>query len=80
MEVTTKQRSNAEREITSVVCAGCDGPKNRGAMFCRKCGRVLLEEGFPEPACYANVAEAYTERIEFLLSRKGRKARLAVAA
>lgn len=77
MTITDKQRRNAERERTSIVCAGCDGPKPRGADFCRACTRVLTDKGFslPGPLFFA---ENYTERLTFLLSRKGRQLRTAV--
>lgn len=76
MEITNKQRRSAERELTSVVCAGCDGPKHRGGAFCRKCYMVLLENGFSilAPLFFA---EKYVEELTFLLSRKGQKLRQA---
>lgn len=74
--ITDKQRRSAERELTSIVCAGCDGPKNRGSAFCRKCYRVLLTQGFPllAPLFFA---EKYMDGLTFLLSHKGQRLRTA---
>ena len=78
MTITPKQRRNAQREHTSIVCAGCDGPKPRGAAFCRRCDRVLVDKGFSlsGPLFFE---ENYMDRLTFLLSGKGQRLRQAVA-
>lgn len=71
MPITQKQRQNAYREQSSIVCAGCAGMKNRGAPFCRKCEAVLWDKGFTPTFGPVLFAEKYTERLEYLLSRRG---------
>jgi hypothetical protein len=84
MTITTKQRRNAERELTSTTCAGCDEVKERGVPFCRKCTDLLVERGSMRgifvllTANLKHTAEYYTERLEFLLSRKGQRLRMAL--
>jgi ribosomal protein L40E len=72
--ITQKQRRNAERELTSIVCAGCDGPKPRGATYCQKCQAILLNNDFPllGPIFFA---EKYMECLTFLLSPRGQRLR-----
>ena len=77
-EITTKQRRNAERELTSIVCAGCDGPKPRGASFCRKCGTVLGQRGLTSSLGPVFFAENYTRALTVLLRPGGQRARQAV--
>lgn len=77
-QITAKQRRNAERELTSVVCAGCDGPKHPGSPYCRSCYRLLMEQrNFPllGPIFFA---EKYTEGLSFLLSPRGQRLRAAM--
>lgn len=75
MRITNKQRRNAERELTSIVCAGCDGPKPRGASFCRKCGVVLLRKNLTPSLGPVFFAENYTQALTILLRPSGQKAR-----
>lgn len=77
--INERQRRNAERELTSIVCAGCDGPKGRGAPFCPVCQNLLLEKRFPllGPVFFA---EKYHRALAFLLSRIGQRLRQAKAA
>ena len=77
MKITTKQRRNAERELTSVACAGCDGPKPRGAPFCRKCGTVLFLHSLTPSLGPVFFAENYTRALKVLLSPRGQKERQA---
>lgn len=74
--INERQRRNAMRELTSIVCAGCDGSKNRGAAFCRICQNILLENGFPILGSVF-FPERYNELLTFLLSRKGQRLRQA---
>jgi hypothetical protein len=76
--INERQRRNAERELTSIVCAGCDELKRRGAPFCRTCQDLLLENGFPllGPVFFP---EKYHESLTFLLSRNGQRLRQAAA-
>lgn len=82
--ITAKQRRNAEREFTSTTCAGCDGPKERGVSFCGTCTKLLVEQGWKNPGKYFTLltvnlkqgAEAYTERLTWLLSSAGQRLRL----
>jgi hypothetical protein len=79
--ITQQQRRNAERELTSKTCAGCDGPKPRGYPFCQTCTDLLVEQGGKSGAfalLTANLkhtAADYMARLEFLLSRKGQQLR-----
>lgn len=75
--INERQRRNANRELTSIVCAGCDGLKNRGAPFCHTCQNLLLEKGFPllGPVFFL---EKYHESLTFLLSRNGQRLRQSV--
>ena len=79
-KITLKQRRNAERELTSAVCAGCDGPKRRGAPFCRHCSNVLADNGLAHCLGPVYFAEQYTEGLTLLLSRKGQQLRQRLAA
>jgi hypothetical protein len=85
MKLTGKQRRNAERELTSVTCAGCDGLKQRGRPFCRRCTDLLVEQGSQTgtfallTANLKHTAQDYTARLTFLLSRKGQQLRRAMA-
>jgi hypothetical protein len=74
-EITAKQRRNAERELTSIVCAGCDGPKPRGVPFCRKCGTVLGQRGLTSSLGPVFFAENYTRALTVLLRPSGQRAR-----
>lgn len=81
--ITGKQRRNAERELTSVVCAGCDGPKERGYPFCPQCTTLMISEGWKGgnqtvlllSSNLNQTAEVYTERLAWLLSPKGQRLR-----
>lgn len=78
LRINERQRRNAQRELTSIVCAGCDGPKQRGMPFCRTCQNLLLEKGFPllGPVFFP---EKYHESLTFLLSRSGQQLRKVAA-
>lgn len=80
LKINPKQRRNAERELTSIVCAGCDGPKRCGAPFCRPCGQVLFDHGLTPSLGPIFFAENYTEALTVLLSRKGQQQRQRIAA
>lgn len=71
MDISEEQRRNAERELTSIVCAGCDGGKQRGYPFCPKCTELLVAQGGKT----GKTAQDYTESLEFLLSREGQQLR-----
>lgn len=79
--ITQKQRRNAERELTSTTCAGCDGPKERGHPFCRVCTDLVVEQGGKTAslalltANLRHTAAGYVARLEFLLSRAGQRLR-----
>lgn len=83
-EITTKQRRNAERELTSKTCAGCGGEKERGLPFCRICTDLLVKRGGKTGdftllvANLKSTAEDYVRRLDFLLSPKGQRLRLTV--
>lgn len=72
-EITTKQRRNAERELTSIVCAGCDGLKPRGAPFCRYCSGVLAEKGLTHSLGPVFFAENYTRALTVLLRPRNQR-------
>jgi len=78
MNINERQRRNAERELTSIVCAGCDGLKQRGSPFCIVCQALLLEKGYPLLGPVF-LPEKYHESLTFLLSRNGQRLRLAAA-
>ena len=80
LKITADQRRNAARELTSVTCAGCDGPKRRGAAFCRPCSTVLAEHGLTSLLGPVYFAEKYMEALKVLLSRKGQRMRQSLAA
>lgn len=79
--ISAQQRRNAQRETNSLACAGCDGPKQRGFPFCRKCTSVVVAEGCNTGnltlivANLRQTARDYAERLAFLLSRRGQQLR-----
>lgn len=78
MKITSKHKRNAEREIGSICCAGCDGVKKRGFAFCMQCFKLLSKNGLMKfkPG---NLVSSYMEALTFLLSNKGQKLRKQVA-